>query len=186
MLMGGTLLYRIDLTTILRVFARQSGRLDTEIKRVPGIKEHCHAQLFLSEGKVVSCVIEGNNGVLLSGESALHLLQNIGMLEWTYTPTPQSAPSPPVSPQLSPIMPFIERSPANAVVLFPTRIRLIQPQEFALWSRWLRSVYNLTDGSKSVDDIARVLSQPRERVLEALSELQKQEAIILLPAPRSQ
>ena len=178
-------MYRIDLTTILRIFARQSGRLDTEIKRVPGIKEHCHAQLFLSEGKVVSCIVEGNSGVLFSGESALHLLQNMGILEWTYTPTTQSAP-PPVSPQLSPIMPFIERSPANAAVLFPTRMRLVQPQELALWSRLQRSVYNLTDGSKSVGDIARVLSQPRERVLETLSELQKQGVIVLLPGTSSQ
>jgi len=179
-------LYHIDLTTILCVFAHQSGKLDTDLRRVPGVKEHCHAQLFLAEGKVVSCIIEGKSGVWFSGEDALRMLQSVGILEWTYTPTTQTASRPAVSTQLSPILQRTELISRNMVVLFPVRTRRIEQQEFASWSRWQRSVYNLIDGRKSTDDIARVLAQPQERIREILSELQKQGVITLLAEPHSQ
>ncbi len=177
-------MYHIDLTTILRVFAQQSGKLDTGLRHIPGVRERCHAQLILINGKVASCIVEGKSGVLFSGGDALRMLQSMGILEWIYTPETQSAASP-ISTQLSPTLPRIERVTENMAMLFPVRTRLIEPREFALWSRWQRSVYNMTDGSKSVEDIARVLSQPRERILETLSELQRQSAITFLRSPHS-
>ncbi len=177
-------MYHIDLTTILRIFAHQNGKLDTDVRHIPGVKERCHARLILSNGKVVSCIVEGKSGVLFLGEDALHMLQRMGILEWTYTPETQNAP--PISTQMSPAPPRSERIAENMLVLFPIRTRLIEPREFASWSRWQRFVYNLADGSKSVDDIAQVLYQPRERIQETLSELQRQGAITLLRSPYSQ
>ncbi len=161
-------MYRIDLKTILRILAHQSGKLDTTLDYIPGFRERCRAQLLLVEGNVVSCSIEGRDRNLLSGHEALRVLQDMGVLKWTYTPTPQSNPSPHVALLEAPSS---RQVPEIHPLSFPTRIRLVEQQEFTSWPRLQRSIYNLADGSKSVEALVRVLSQPYERIVEALSAL---------------
>jgi hypothetical protein len=206
--------YPIDLQTILRILAQQSGELYTNVKNVNAVRGECRASVVLLEGKIISCEIQQDKRVVLSGKEALQLLLKKGILEWKYVPRASSPPANPnandgrqysptqYSPiQYSPINDGRQYSPINdgrqyspsssfysgtndATAIFPVRARPISQQEFSTWSRTLRSVYNLVTGDKSVWDIAVLLSAPPDRLMSTLQELVNMNAINLLRSPR--
>ncbi len=187
--------YHIDLVTILRILSEQSGELHAHVKNIPGLRERCQVHITFTKGKVTSCVIELRGNPLYSGESAFRLLQAMGDLDWDYSPIVQSSPAiSALSPSLQPEQPMYERSPVHvrseespyhmpgASIMptdIPQRLRLIERQEFITWHRALRSVYNLIDEKKSIEEIARLLSFPSERTVECISYLLARRAITL-------
>ncbi len=169
------MLYHADLTTALQSLAQQSGELQADLKDVVGMAENCRAHLLLVKGQVTSCSIESKSGVVLSGDAALRTLYLLGTFEWVFTPIPQKAV--PSTPQL--LAPRIESRTAILPTSIPVRVRTVNQREFSSWSRLQRSVYNLVDGKKSIEDITRMLSLPQERVIEVLSFLHANGLVML-------
>ena len=181
------MLYRADLTTVLRTLARQSGELRADMERIVGIAEKCQAQVLLTEGQVTSCSIQSRSGIVLSSSDALRILYMMGVLEWTFTPASQRT-----SPQVAPAQalpsqneqrPQIERRVNIGPGSFPIRIRLADQHEISTWSRLQRSVYSLVDGKKTVAEIARMLSLSGERTIEILSFLYVNQIITFSSQP---
>lgn len=193
-------MYPIDLQTILQVLANQSGELRTTVKHMANIRGECQASVILSLGKVVSCTILQKGKPVLIGEEAFSLLVGAGILQWEYIPAPSSPPRPgnersmgpsgplrpsgslgPVSPpEMSPVFPARQSGRGEMPSgVFPVQARAVSREEFATWPRLLRFIYQLSTGDKTVDDIARLLSVPNERVKTALLSLIQQKAIVL-------
>jgi hypothetical protein len=183
--------YPIDLQTILQVLANQSGELRTTVKHVANIKGECQVSVMLSLGKVVSCTILQKGKPVLIGEEAFHLLVNAGILQWEYIPAPSPPPRLGSERSMGPSGPLrtaglSEMSPARQAGrgdlpsgVFPVQARAVSREEFATWPRLYRSIYQLSTGDKTVEDIARLLSVPTERVKTALLSLIQQKSITL-------
>ncbi len=185
-------LYPIDLRTILRILAQQSGELRTSVK-VGNSKGECQVFVALLEGSVVSCEIRQKERIILMGNDAFRFLIEKGILEWKYTPRsgpPQSSLSDEhrVSGALSStpaqIPSFSPSSPENmAATVFPVRVRSASAQEISTWPLALRSVYKLSTGEKSVQELAVLLSTSPDRLMPILQDLMSVNAIRLSRHP---
>lgn len=169
------MLYHTDLTTVLQTLAQQSGELHADLKDVVGLAENCRAHLLLVQGQVTSCSIESKSGIVLSSNTALRTLYLLGTFEWVFTPPSQKAVPP--TPQLP--SPHVESRATLLPTSVPLRVGMVNQREFSSWSRVQRSVYNLLDGKKSIEDIARILALHQERVVEVLSFLQMNAMVTL-------
>jgi hypothetical protein len=185
-------LYPIDLRTILRILAQQSGELRTTVK-VENRKGECQVLVILVEGRVVSCEIRQRERVILAGNDAFRFLIEKGVLEWKYTPRstpPSSSPrderriSAPLSLSPAQVPSFSPSAPENdAATIFPVRVRSVSAQEMSTWPLVLRSVYTLSTGEKSVQDLALLLSISPDRLLPLLQDLMSVNAVRLSRHP---
>ena len=182
-------MYSIDLQTILRVLANQSGELRTTVKQVADLKRDCQACVSLSFGKVVACVITYNGEPVLMGEEAFQMLMHKGILEWEYLPAPPTVSLPPssmmpISPSSSPplLPPQRTQLPPSwqpTPRVFPVQAYEIPREQLGNWPRQYRFVYQLSTGEKTVEEIARLLSLPPEYIDTILQTLVREGFIFL-------
>jgi hypothetical protein len=127
---------------------------------------------------MASCTITIDKIVVLKGIDAFQHLQRAGVLDWVYTAQrPGSLPStlpsrnPAPNPQGS-----VQRS------RFPVRILVVSAEEFESSPApfLYRSVYNMSDGEKSVEEIALLLKKPVEMIEAILASLYRHRVIDLL------
>ncbi|MFL5665957.1 MAG: hypothetical protein ACJ8BW_32110 [Ktedonobacteraceae bacterium] len=130
---------------------RQSGEVSTDLKRFPGIayKGPCHAYITLIEGKVVSCIVQDQEGkTLIDGERALQGLKGLGQLEWTWsTVNLKSVPAAPA-----------QRNPPDMSSIIPRRIVPLEMIDRNTLPRRHWQILLLIDGSRTATRIASVLS----------------------------
>ena len=175
--MRGTRLYHIDLATILQILRgfRQNSHLFAELPPgTLGIKHRVGAHLDLIEGKIADCrILDSNQLVLVSGDEALRLLYNIGVLDWTVTSRQESSAH----------LPAVRNIPApetrTVATRIPRQIAYVRQDQMSLWSRKHRLVFGLIDGERSCKKIGEMLSLPIDVLEEVLRDLQSMNVITM-------
>lgn len=155
--------YLLDLTTLLQILARQkqSGVLQAEDVRLPGSRQATRAYLVLVQGKIESCTLfpKTGTGIIAEGATALHILYELGALEWRWTPN------------LPHIALTEEQRTAPSTGRLPRRTAYAETAAFTL-PRNHKRVLALIDGKRPIDKIASVLAfTNRHELLKVLSEL---------------
>ena len=141
-------------------------------------KEPCVAELLLGQGTLYACTIRTRSGHLLTGhmKEAYTLLQQQGDLEWSlhthaFSSSAQLTPERPFSRQTSP-------PPPGGVLRVPRRTRAtLPPAQMHALAYAHRQVFHLTDGTKTIGLIARLLTKSPEVVTHILQELQNRHLI---------
>jgi hypothetical protein len=195
----GHAVYTVDLATILQLLRefRRSGILRTEIPAgLPRLKKPCFVFVELRRGEIVVCYVKDAKGqTLLSGQEAFRAVAAVGKLNWVFDeqieqegprlpdPYRQSGERLPTNTgvlRTPPAVPIPQWS-ANSVQRSPIPRRLFElnPADMYAWPRRHRQVYVLIDGTRSVEQIASMLSQPPQLVETVLREIQSTGAITL-------
>lgn len=201
--MKGHAVYTIDLVTILQLLRefRRSGILRTEIPAgLPRLKKPCFVVIELQRGEMAVCHIKDARGqTLLSGQEAFRAVAGAGKLNWVFDehtghelpgelpePGPQGGFGEPVSTkrgllQVPPAAPPPLWSADSARhSLIPRRLLEFNPAALSGWPHRHRQVYILIDGTRSIGQIAAMLSQPPQLVEAVLREIQSTGAIALV------
>lgn len=145
--------YLLDIETLVLFLSsrRQSGEISTALKRFPGIayKGPCHAYITLIEGKVISCIVQNQEGkILINGESALQGLKGLGQLDWTWSTV--SLKSIPAAPA--------QRHPPDMSAIIPRRIVPLEMIDRNTLPRRHWQILLLIDGSRTAARITSILS----------------------------
>ncbi len=159
--------YRLDLATLLHMLGQSTGTLQTDSLHISGVRARCRAFLRLEQGQIMDCSITDEYGKLLfAQEVALKRLES-QVLEWHYTATPASLPTPrdDSQPQWSSSVTF---SPARL-----RRVGQISQGELNALPRFYRNIYSLTATPTTIERIVMLLARDQEP-------RQVQEAIMVL------
>jgi hypothetical protein len=136
------------------------------------LREGGRAILIAQDGKITTSLIVHKNGrKLYDGMEAQNILSRLGRLEWELVETyPLSAPPPRGTPL--PVTPMEKRTDT----FYPRRVS-VPSYTVHQWTRQLRSVYLLADGTHSIEQIGRLLSYSKALVEESLQRLRSLGAI---------
>jgi hypothetical protein len=149
---------------------RQSGLLQAEIPRVPGIGGRCHAFLHLAHGEVVAVYLEDRQKHRYSSDKEFlcRLDKEKGPFEWTLTPQSANSEQPPPAGQFQPppSAPPTSRSPVPRVI---TALREEWLSNWTLQQKEpLYIVLSLINGERTVEDIKAATRFPPNLVDELL------------------
>ena len=160
--------YLLDIETLLLFLSsrRQSGEVSTDLKRFPGIayKGPCHVSITLVQGKVISCIVQDQEGrALVTGERALQELKGMGQFDWDWSTTSLK----------NVVAPPAQRNPPDMSSLIPRRVVPLEVIDRNALPRRHWQILLLVDGSRTVARIASILAP-------ALSQSDLQEVISIL------
>lgn len=168
------------------------------------MKKPCFVVIELLRGEMVSCQVKDAKGqTLLSGQEATKAVGAVGKLSWmfdAYTDqeTPGSQPAAPARSalrntdplrntgplppfQTQPGLPVPQGFPNSARYTYvPRRLLELNAADMHAWPRRHRQVYVLVDGTRSIGQIAAMLSQPPQVIETVLREIQLTGAITLI------
>lgn len=149
------------MTQVLRQLG-SSGEFHAGIPSQGALREGGYAVLQVQSGNVVFCFIYSKNGKKLchNGE-AQRLLLRLGILDWKLVSPTQDMPLRDTSP-VPPVVPGA-KSVGRYRDLIPQR-RMVPKAMTSTWPPLERSVYSLADGTRTVEQIAKLLSRPIEAV----------------------
>lgn len=149
------------MTQVLRQLG-SSGEFHAAIPSQGALREGGHAVLQVQNGNVVFCFIYSKSGKKLShnGE-AQRLLLKLGILDWKLVPPTQDMPLRDTSP-VPPVVPGVKPVERNRDFI-PQR-RMVPKAMMSTWPTLERSVYSLADGTRTIEQIAKLLSRPIEAV----------------------
>lgn len=165
-------------------------------------RESCVAEIILGRGKLYTCTITTRTGrSLLKQNEAFSALQQMGDLEWSMHPaalpneflpaqertlpqqmSPRTNPpqlSPRTNPPFNEISPLQERpfprqlGPPRGMSNLPLRtIAALSPAQMQMLPPAYKRVFALSDGTKTVEYIARLLAKSPQEVQQILYDLQ--------------
>lgn len=179
--------YLLDLTTLLIFLEgkKQSGEVSAELKRLSGnAKGPYRARIALSEGMVVSCVIQDREGrIFIGGENALRELKQTMHNEWEWAP----APPPTLAPRVSAPAELPERNrrmPKDVTMLIPRLIFPLESMDKNALPRRHWQVLLLINGSRTIAQIAYMLtSSPSpadlQKLIDILKDLQERGFVLV-------
>ena len=180
--------YPLDLKTLLHLLSRkkQSGQLYARQVKIAHVKEPLQAHLSLLNGEVQLCLLlTMSSDVYLSDTQAFQMLMQAGIIEWQWHEGNPTSPSKPAATQPPPPPSQTQEAPRNQQELplqgssTPKRV-MATNEVFNALSRSERKMLLLMDGSRTVYDIAGMLSaNEREELSKVLSELYRKGLIIL-------
>ncbi len=168
----------IGLNFSLGIFKRyrQSGVLQAEIPRIPGLRGRCKASLSLVNGEVVSVCLEDKQGQRHQSdkETLCRIDREKGPFEWTLIPqsTAHDQPPPP-----APSAYEVQRTSIPKIVSVLTWDRLnaqIPQQREALYT-----LLTAINGERTVEDIKEAVPFPPELVDDLLRTLLELKVIVL-------
>ena len=157
---------------VIRQFG-YSGDCHADIPPQGSLKHGAHAILVAHKGMITSISIFSRNGKKqYHDKEALSVLSQSGVLDWTLVP---SSTTPPVY-SVTPSPPV--RSP-DADSIIPLRLRRlpVNQSQIRAWSTLHRSVYALIDGTRSIEQIASLLSRRPTVIKQIIRELHSQNAL---------
>ena len=133
----------------------------------------CLIELVLVQGTIYACTISTSQGQpVLHQEAAYQAVRHLGALEWTLIPSAGSVPSSRAS------MPEGIERPMSATSWLPRRTQAtLSPDQRDRLSRRHQQVWRLIDGSKSRDELARLLTMDPQEVGTILHDLFQQQMI---------
>jgi hypothetical protein len=142
-----------------------SGEIRSNIPSQTALKEGGQGVLFVQKGSVVSCLIFGKDGRRLYHDAqAQHLLHSIGIVDWQLVPPTEAQTISPVPPPPT-TLEAIEQD------LIPQQ-RLPDSQALMpTWSILERSVFSLADGTRTIEQIAMLLSRPTRTIVQVIYKL---------------
>ena len=158
-------MYTLDIETMRQIMQKhkQTGHLHADLPSgVPSLRETCHVEIALKDGKMVSCSIASSQH-LLTGDKAYKELTRLGRIHWTFVPS-----SPPVTQPRLPSHSLEKKARSR-----PRRIVEVEPWQMRSWPRQHKLVYELTDGTRNVQEIAKLLSTTPKEIEEILIDLQR-------------
>lgn len=127
------------------------------------LKEGGSAILTVKDGKVLDCVIFNREGKKLYAQAEAHsILSRLGILEWRLMEAPASSTQSLSGPLALPVHQGNTFSPRRVAVPLSTVHQ---------WPKLHRSVYFLADGTRNVEQIARIVSCPVTHVRRAINDL---------------
>ena len=148
-----------------------SGEAHASIAPSAFLKEGGRAILIARDGRITANLIVHKNGrKLYDGEDAQNILSHLGRLEWELVEAP--TPSIPSTRGISRTAVPTQR----ANTFYPRRI----PMHSSIvhqWTKPLRSVYLLSDGTHNIEQISRLLTYSTSLVEESLQQLRALGAI---------
>lgn len=175
-------MYRIDLKALLQLMEefQYGGVLVAELPRGAfGIKEPCQAAVELTHGKVSGCSIHSQTKRYASGQYALQMLIDIGILHWQLQAQQPAIPPP---AEMSPLRPVFTSPPPPQQMVSHTPKRVLYARQDYLdqLTRKQRRVYVLIDGARSAEKIAQLVSSSPNALDEVLQTLQELAALGLI------
>lgn len=169
-------MYSLNYTMIVQVLKqyKYTGEAHAVVSAHSPLKQEGRIILSAQNGIVVSCfILNRNNQKLYHDQDALHLLPSFGVLDWqlvrTTTPSNSVASANAGSTQ-PPAMNGYHSS------FLPHKLS-VSPFLMDEWSSLQRSVYFLSDGRRTVQQMATLLARPIDQVQQAINELQRAKAI---------
>jgi hypothetical protein len=150
-----------------------SGELQANIPSQAALREGGLVVLLVQKGKVTSCLIFDKNGHKLHDDAqAQRRLLKLGIVDWHLVSSTRSQTASPVPLSTAP-----EAIPAQREQdLIPQRLPGYQTQ-MPTWSILERSVFSLADGTRTIEQIATLLSRPIQTIVEVIYKLAKSGAI---------
>jgi hypothetical protein len=148
-----------------------SGEAHATITPFALLREGGRAILIAREGKIIASLIVHKNGQkLYDGVEAQSILSHLGRLEWELVESyaPAAASPRETSRSVTPVR--------RADTFYPRRV-LVPSSTIHQWTKQLRSVYLLADGTHNIEQIGRLLSYSNALVEEALQKLRSLGAI---------
>ena len=178
--------YYLDLTTLLNMLPGQSAILRTTVPHgVGGLPGPCRGFVWVQDGKIMTCSVEGSNSVRVHGERAWEHLRSLEA--WSVTLERQdqehSLGQRPLSNAFSPPPPVAWQAPSQHDVVFRqqghldmTRLRQLPGRERMV----IHMVFTLINGKRRLDDIKKQVALSPETVEKAVAELQRLHVIVPL------
>jgi hypothetical protein len=149
---------------------KKTGHLRADLPSgVPGLRESCQVEIALEAGNMVSCSISSNRGRLLTGDKAYQELTRLGRIHWTFVPLLPSVTRPELSP----------RALEKNVISRPRRIVVVGQWQIRSWPPMHKLVYELADGTRSVAEMAELLSATPKAIEEILRDLRSIQIITM-------
>ncbi len=135
---------------------KYSGEFHADISSQSALRGGGQVIVVVRNGSVVSCFILDRNGLkLYENAEAQRLLPRLGILDWKRASTTVTQTTTPVTP---PFVPIVKSEPRNSdFISHPQKVPGLQTHS---WSTLQRSVYFLADGTRTIEQIASLLSRP--------------------------
>jgi len=155
-------MYSLEYKMMLQVLRQlgSSGEFHADIPPQVALREGGYVVLRLQSGNVISCFIFNKNGKkLYHGAEAQRLLPKLGILDWQVASTTSLK-----SASLSAPLVVSEVRPVLRDEDFIPQRRMVSPAQMQSWSTLERSVYSLADGTRTIEQIAKLLSRPKETI----------------------
>lgn len=153
-------MYSLEYKMILQVLRQlgSSGEFHADISPQAALRDGGYVALRVQNGNVISCFIFNRNGQKLYHDAeAQFLLPKFGALDWQFV---SSTPPKPASPNPPLVLPGVK--PVQRDEDFIPQRHTVSPNQMRTWSTLERSVYSLADGTRTVEQIATLLSRPNQ------------------------
>jgi hypothetical protein len=133
-----------------------SGEFHADVPSRAALRGGGRVILLVQNGNVVSCFIFNKNGQKLYHDNeAQRLLLTFGTLDWKLVSSTATKAVDPVTP------PPVQRAkPAERNGHFLPQRLMVSGTQLHAWPTLERSVYLLADGTRSIEQIATLLSRP--------------------------
>ena len=155
-------MYSLEYGMMLQVLRQlgSSGVFRADIPPQAALRQGGYVILHVQNGNVVAGFILNKKGQKLYHDAEVqHLLPKLGILDWqlvSSTPPKPGSPNPPIA------VPSVK--PVHADEDFIPQRRMVSPAQMRTWSTLERSVYSLADGTRTIEQIAKLLSRPKETI----------------------
>jgi hypothetical protein len=153
-------MYSLEYGMMLQVLHQlgSSGEFHADIPPQAALRQGGYVILHVQDGNVIAGFILNKKGQKLYHDADVQrLLPKLGILDWQLVPStpPKSAsPNPPIA------VPDVKTVHRDEDII-PQR-RMVSPTQMRAWSTLERSVYSLADGTRTIEQIAKLLSRPKE------------------------
>jgi len=164
-------MYSLTYETLIQILLHlaYSGELRAKIPAQALLKGGGEAVLLVQKGKIISCSVFHRNGNRWYGDvQAQRLLLRLGVVNWQVASSTGSQTTTLVS---LPTVPGTT-SARRAQDLIPQNLPGFQTQ-MSTWSILERSVFSLADGTRTIEQIATLLSRPIETIIQVIYKLDK-------------
>lgn len=165
---GTVSMYSLSYEMMVQVLQQfgYSGEVHADVSPDSILRRSGRIVLVVQGGTITTCIILNQDGQKLYHDAqALSLVSRLGVLEWRLvsSPTPRFA--------RSPSQPFAAESPSKGTTFYPRRL-IIPLSQMRSWPILYRYVYSLADGTRSLEQIASLLSQTPRTIEQAVQNLQ--------------
>jgi hypothetical protein len=165
--------YSLDYDMVVEVLQQfhYSGEVHADVLPQAKLREGGRVVLFVSNGIVGSCFILDRSGRKQYHDAeAQRLLPKLGVLQWNLVSF--ASPQQPMKPAYSPPIAPQPINTSSGAYFCPRRLEVPQAQVHVR-SVLQRSVYLLSDGTRTPEQIAVLLSRPLKVIEQTISELQR-------------
>jgi hypothetical protein len=162
-------MYSLEYEMLLQVLRQlgSSGEFHAEIPSQAALREGGYVVLRVQSGNVISCFIVNKKGQKPYHDvEAQRLLPKLGILDWQLVSATEGRHKAQPLHDASPVPPLAVPSvkPVERNENFIPQRRMVSPAQTRTWSTLERSVYSLADGTRTIEQMAKLLSRPVQTI----------------------